>query len=189
VLDSLATGVPSAANDEEVTMDAKDQEQGTGAERQDDSHPTGPRVPRRRKAGPGGPLRPDDLQPHEGLRYLARLFKGLAVLLVMLLVAELVIGLMEHGTAALLTLMTTATRLVVFAGLLWGAGDIAVLLVESNHDLRASRILLARLLGAVGQEPEHRAPAGMQADPAPDPAPTPRDDPDRSTRRSADTTR
>lgn len=123
--------------------------------------------------GPGGPLRPDDLQPHEGLRYLARLFKGLALLLVMLLIAEVAIGLIEHGTASMLTLMTTATRLVVFAGLLWGIGDIAVLLIESNHDLRASRILLARLLGALGQD---SAAAGQDAGPPDTAAPTPKDD-------------
>jgi hypothetical protein len=122
---------------------------------------------REEEVGPGGPLRPDDLAPHEGLRYLARLFKALAILLVMLLVAEIVIGLIEHGSAALVTLMTTATRLVVFAGLLWGVGDIAVLLVESNHDLRASRILLARLLGAV------QGPPAAAAQPAPPPAPPP----------------
>ncbi len=127
--------------------------------------PTEPPISRRQEeVGPGGPLRPDDLQPHEGLRYVARLFKGLAILLVMLLVAELVIGFTEHGTAALLTLMTTATRLVVFAGLLWGIGDIAVLLVESNHDLRASRILLARLLGAV-QNGDATTSAGPPGDP------------------------
>jgi hypothetical protein len=44
-------------------------------------------------------------------------------------------------------LLVEATRLIVFAGFLWAAGDIAVLLIESNHDLRASRILLGRLNG------------------------------------------
>ena len=36
-------------------------------------------------------------------------------------------------------------RLVIFAGLLWGAGDLADLFVQSHHDLRCMRILLARL--------------------------------------------
>jgi hypothetical protein len=94
---------------------------------------------------PDARVREDDLEPHEGLRYIARLFKALALLLVFMLIAEVVIGLQQDGTAALGTLLVEATRLIVFAGFLWAAGDMAVLLIESNHDLRASRILLGRL--------------------------------------------
>jgi hypothetical protein len=35
---------------------------------------------------------------------------------------------------------------VVFAGLLWGSGDLAILLIDMGHDLRATRILLGRQL-------------------------------------------
>ncbi|MGH7480532.1 MAG: hypothetical protein ACRELV_00125 [Longimicrobiales bacterium] len=94
-------------------------------------------------------LREDDLEPHEGLRYIARLFKVLSVLLILLLIGEVVIGLMQEGRSAAVFLMIEATRLIVFAGLLWGAGDIALLLIESNHDLRATRILAARLVARV----------------------------------------
>jgi hypothetical protein len=90
-------------------------------------------------------VRDEDLEPHEGLRYVARLFKVLAVLLLLMLVFEVVIGLVQRGGAAVATLVVEATRLIVFAGFLWGAGDIALMLIESNHDLRASRILLGRL--------------------------------------------
>lgn len=85
------------------------------------------------------------LEPHESLRYVARLFKVLAVLLVLLLVAEVVLGLMRQGTAALPVLMVEATRLIVFAGVLWGVGDLALMFIESNHDLRAARVLLWQL--------------------------------------------
>jgi hypothetical protein len=44
-----------------------------------------------------------------------------------------------------------AVRLVIFAGLLWGLGDLAVLWVKSHYDIRASRILLARLTYMVRQ--------------------------------------
>jgi hypothetical protein len=92
-------------------------------------------------------VREEDLEPHEGLRYIARLFKVLSIFLVMLLLAEIVIGLAQLGTESIPTLLVEATRLFVFAAFLWGAGDIAMMLIESNHDLRAARILLGRLNG------------------------------------------
>jgi hypothetical protein len=105
-----------------------------------------------RRGGAVGPqdqieagVRDDDLEPHEGLRYIARLFKVLAVLLVLMLLFEVIIGLMQQGDESIPTLVVEATRLVVFAALLWGAGDLALMLIESNHDLRATRILVGRL--------------------------------------------
>jgi hypothetical protein len=98
---------------------------------------------------PTARVRDDDLEPHEGLRYIAKLFKALALLLVFMLIAEMIIGLQQDGTAALGTLLIEATRLIVFAGFLWAAGDLAVMLVESNHDVRAARILIGRLNGKV----------------------------------------
>jgi hypothetical protein len=100
-------------------------------------------------APPLARVRDDDLEPHEGLRYIAKLFKALALLLIFMLIAEVVIGLQQDGVPALGTLLIEATRLIVFAGFLWAAGDLAVLLIESNHDLRASRILLGRLNGRI----------------------------------------
>lgn len=92
-------------------------------------------------------VRDEDLRPHEGLRYIARLFKVLSILLVLLLVSEVIIGVVRMGAEAIPTLLIEATRLIVFAGFLWGAGDLALMLIESNHDLRAARILLGRLNG------------------------------------------
>ena len=114
---------------------------------------------------PSARVRDDDLEPHEGLRYIAKLFKALALLLIFMLIAEMIIGLQQDGTAALGTLLIEATRLIVFAGFLWAAGDLAVMLVESNHDLRAARILLGRLNGRVERlvelrEPERHEDAG-----------------------------
>lgn len=96
-------------------------------------------------------VREEDLEPFEALRYIARLFKLLAMLLLVLLVAEVVLGLVQVGTAALPSLLVEATRLLVFAGMLWGGGDIALMLIETNHDLRATRILVARLHRQVQQ--------------------------------------
>lgn len=107
-------------------------------------------VDRRQDEAPVGPpptarVRDEDLEPHEGLRYIAKLFKALALLLIFMLIAEVIIGFQQDGTAALGTLLIEATRLIVFAGFLWGAGDLAIMLIESNHDLRAARILLGRI--------------------------------------------
>jgi hypothetical protein len=96
-------------------------------------------------------VRDDDLEPHEGLRYVARLFKILAVLLVLLLVGEVIVALVQQGNTAIPMLMTAATRTIVFAGLMWGAGDMALMLIESNHDLRATRILVGRLNGKMAR--------------------------------------
>ena len=101
-------------------------------------------------------VREEDLEPHAGLRYIARLFKVLAILLLLLLTAELVIGITQEGTAALPTLLIEATRLVVFAGFLWAAGDLALMFIESNHDLRATRILVGRLNGRLQRIMQHQ---------------------------------
>jgi hypothetical protein len=90
-------------------------------------------------------VRDQDLEPHEGLRYIARLFKILAILLILMLIGEAVLGIMRQGSAAIPTLLVEATRLIVFSGFLWGAADMALMFIESNHDLRATRILVGRL--------------------------------------------
>lgn len=102
-----------------------------------------------RQEGPGrdARVREEDLEPHEGLRYIARLFKVLSILLILMLIFEIVIGLSQQGSAAIATLIVEATRLIVFAAFLWGAGDLALMFIESNHDLRAARILMGRLNG------------------------------------------
>jgi hypothetical protein len=90
-------------------------------------------------------VRDEDLEPHAGLRYIARMFKILSILLILLLIAEIVMGLVQQGQSAIPQLLVEATRLIVFAGLLWGAADMGLMLIESNHDLRATRILVGRL--------------------------------------------
>jgi hypothetical protein len=107
---------------------------------------------------PSARVRDEDLEPHEGLRYIAKLFKALALLLIFMLIAEMIIGLQQDGTAALGTLLIEATRLIVFAAFLWAGGDLAVMLVESNHDLRAARILIGRLNAKIDRLVELRDP-------------------------------
>ena len=90
-------------------------------------------------------MRAADLEPYITLRYIARLFKVLAVLILLMLVGEIVTGLLIDGSAALLTLIGEGTRLMVMAGLLWAGGDLALLLIDAGHDLRVARILLGRI--------------------------------------------
>jgi hypothetical protein len=89
-------------------------------------------------------IRQSDLEPYVGLRYLSKLFKLMGVILGLLLIAEVVTGVMAQGSAAVPTLLGEASRLIVLAGLLWGVGDLAILLIDVGHDVRAARILLAR---------------------------------------------
>jgi hypothetical protein len=98
-----------------------------------------------RHTPPDETVREEDLEPYVALRYIARLFKVLAALIVVMLVGEVALGVMIDGRSSLTTLLGEATRLLVMAGMLWAAGDIAVLLVDAGHDLRVTRILLGRI--------------------------------------------
>lgn len=89
-------------------------------------------------------VRASDIEPYTGLRYLSKLFKVMGVIIALLLVAEVATGLSQVGTAAIPTLLGEASRLLVLAGLLWGVGDLALLLIDVGHDVRAGRVLLSR---------------------------------------------
>lgn len=96
------------------------------------------------KTDPSMPVRSADLEPYTGLGYLSKLFKLMAAVLLLLLLSEIVTGLIAQGTAAIPTLLGEISRLVVLAGLLYGSGDLALLLIDIGHDIRATRILLGR---------------------------------------------
>jgi hypothetical protein len=100
-------------------------------------------------------VRTADIEPYTGLRYLSKLFRMIAVVLVLLLVAEVVTGVVRDGAEALTTLLAEVSRLIVLAGLLWGAGDLAILLIDVGHDVRAARILISRQTAHLAQ---HDAP-------------------------------
>jgi hypothetical protein len=61
------------------------------------------------------------------------------------MVAEVLLGVRADGLTALPVLLLEVAQLLVIAGLLWGGGDIAKLILETNHDIRASRVMLWQL--------------------------------------------
>ncbi len=99
-------------------------------------------------------VRTEDLEPYVALRYIARLFKLLAALLLIMLLGEVVTGVITSGIGAFMTLLGEATRLLVLAGLLWAGGDITILLIDAGHDLRVARILLGRINAALHERAE-----------------------------------
>jgi hypothetical protein len=90
-------------------------------------------------------VREDDIEPVKGIRFIAWLFRGMAVLLLVLMVIQVLSSATGTVPASPGVVFAEAVRLVIFAGLLWGVGDLAVLWIKSHHDIRASRILLARM--------------------------------------------
>jgi hypothetical protein len=116
-------------------------------------------------------VRGEDLEPYVTLRYIALLFKVLAVLVLVMMIGEVALGLMRDGTRALTMLVGEASQLLVIGCVLWAAGDIAVLLVDAGHDLRVARILLGRINSALHEQskqqssspsPEQRTASGDQ---------------------------
>ena len=90
-------------------------------------------------------VRTADLEPYITLRYIARLFKVLAVLMVIMLIGEIFFTISAEGAFSLADLIGRVTQLLVLAGLMWGGGDITLLLIDAGHDLRVARILLGRI--------------------------------------------
>ncbi|HET8796859.1 MAG TPA: hypothetical protein VFO89_04195 [Thermoanaerobaculia bacterium] len=89
-------------------------------------------------------VRSNDLEPYVTLRYIARLFKVLAALMVILLVGEIFVTVTTEAFS-LADLIGRVTQLLLLAGLMWGGGDLTLLGIDAGHDLRVARILLGRI--------------------------------------------
>jgi hypothetical protein len=136
--------------------EARPMDQQTDIERDVESvEPQGPASLRRDSPHSAMQVRAADLQPYSGLRYLAKLFRLMALVVVVLMVAETLAGLSMHGAEALVTLLSEAARWLVLAGVLWGSGDLATLLIDIGHDVRATRILTGRRAAHEWQDQPH----------------------------------
>jgi hypothetical protein len=99
-------------------------------------------------------VRKGDHEPFTALRWLVVLFKAAAVFLGVAVFAEFIAGMRVDGRAVLPVLLGEVARTTIIAIVLWGTGDLLRLLLQIGHDLRADRILLARL--------NHRTPPAPQ---------------------------
>lgn len=96
-------------------------------------------------------VRQTDLEPYTALRWVGTLFKAAAIFLAVAIVGEFVAGLRTYGMSTLPALLGELAKTIVLALVLWGGGDLVRLVIQLGHDIRAERILLARLV--------HRTPA------------------------------
>jgi hypothetical protein len=92
-----------------------------------------------------GSIRADDTEPYIGLQYVARLFKIVALIVIVAIIAEVVAGLMYEGLGAGFNLFAEVIQGGVLAAMLWGAGDLTLLFIDVGHDVRAARVLLGRM--------------------------------------------
>lgn len=91
-------------------------------------------------------VRHTDIEPYTALRWLGTLFKAAALFLIVALIGEFMAGIRFEGTRALPILLGELARTAVLAVVMWGAGDLVRLLITVGNDVRAERILLARLV-------------------------------------------
>jgi hypothetical protein len=106
----------------------------------------------------GVPVRDVDIETPTGLHYIAKLFRILAVLVIVLMGIQIYNGVTAAVEMSISEMAIDAIRLLLFAGVLWGAGDLADLFVKCHCDVRATKILLGRLTRVVGQHPALREP-------------------------------
>lgn len=90
-------------------------------------------------------IRAEDTEPYLALQYVARLFKIAAMVVIVAVTAEVIAGVAMEGAGALFPLFAEVIRGIVLAAILWGAGDLTVLLIDVGHDVRAARVLLGRI--------------------------------------------
>lgn len=91
-------------------------------------------------------VRDHDLEEPAGLHITTILFRICAIIILLLAVWQIIDWLMHPppGGVGIGVLVGDTIRMVVFAGLLWAAGAMAMVWVKTHYDMRAARILLAR---------------------------------------------
>lgn len=92
------------------------------------------------------PMRDEDIDPMRGMRIVAILLKTVAVILVLVMLMQIYFSVTDPGGMPVTpgTIMGEAVRLLAFAAFLWGGADLALMLMRSHHETRATRILMQR---------------------------------------------
>ena len=110
-----------------------------------------------------GAIRAEDTEPYIGLQYIARLFKIVAMIVLVAIIAEVVAGLMFEASSETpawpelaLNLLAEVIQGGVLSAMLWGAGDLTLLLIDVGHDMRAARVLLGRMAAREATERQQR---------------------------------
>jgi len=93
-----------------------------------------------------GKIRQDDLEPYTALRWLATLFKAAAIFVAVAVLGEFIAGVRMYGWGRVPMLLGQIAQTVVLGVLLWGGGDLVKLIIQVGNDIRAERILLARMV-------------------------------------------
>jgi hypothetical protein len=107
-----------------------------------------------------GAIRAEDTEPYVGLQYVARLFKIVAMVVIVALTAEIVAALAMEGPDALFPLFLEVLQGAVLAALLWGASDLTLLFIDVGHDVRAARVLLGRMSARMNADAAAKAGGG-----------------------------
>ncbi|HUP90187.1 MAG TPA: hypothetical protein VM100_12580 [Longimicrobiales bacterium] len=107
-----------------------------------------------------GSVRQGDIEPYTALRWLGTLFKSAAVFLMIAILGEFVAGVRFEGMRAMPVLLGEMARTMVLAVVLWGTGDIVRLAITVGNDIRASRILMARLVFRTPEQKKEDAAIG-----------------------------
>ncbi|CAN5918266.1 hypothetical protein BH11GEM1_BH11GEM1_09860 [soil metagenome] len=93
----------------------------------------------------GVQVREDDVESVRLIRAVVYLFRGMGILLLLLAAIQVFSAVTSTVELSIGVVAAEVVRLVIFAGLLWGGGDLAVLWIKSHYDIRATRILVARI--------------------------------------------
>lgn len=93
-----------------------------------------------------GKVRASDIEPYTALRWVGTLFKAAAIFLFVAILGQFIAELRMQGAVALPRILGELARTTVLAVVLWGGGDLVKLMIQLGNDVRAERILLARLV-------------------------------------------
>jgi hypothetical protein len=123
-------------------------------------------------------VRAEDTEPYVGLQYVARLFKVVAMVVIVALAAEIVAAVVTEiateqeaglAIAGILPLILEVMQGAVLAAVLWGASDLTLLFIDVGHDVRAQRVLLGRMSARLGSGFDPAEPPQQQVRRAPRP--------------------